>query len=405
MKPEFVRGKRSANVHQRFWVVLVAIRVVMVGFVMVGATSVSAADLQFRLHPINTNAFFSSCAVMDVNHDGKLDIVSGEFWYEAPNWRKHYVGEVQVINGRPDGYSHLEMDVNRDGWMDFINVNFRSSSIYWMEHPGPSLGEWKKHVVAVPGQMETGRLYDVDGDGQLDIVPCPWEFAAWWELLPGKPGEEPRFARHDIGGKEGGGHGSGFGDINGDGRGDYVATRGWYEAPLDPRNGKWIWHPEYDIGRTSMPIIVADVDEDGDADLVYAIGHDYGVYWLEQVQENGHRAWKKHLIDDSWSQGHSPLWVDLDNDGHKEFVDGKRFWCHEGRDPGARDPLVIYRYQFDKALGKFQRYAIQTNGPAGVGLDPKAVDLDGDGDLDLVLPGRSGLYWYENLLISKPDTR
>jgi hypothetical protein len=32
-------------------------------------------------------------------------------------------------------------------------------------------------------------------------------------------------------------------------------------------------------------------------------------------------------------------------------------------------------------------------------LDPKAVDLDADGDLDLIFPGRSGLYWYENQLI------
>jgi hypothetical protein len=39
-------------------------------------------------------------------------------------------------------------------------------------------------------------------------------------------------------------------------------------------------------------------------------------------------------------------------------------------------------------------------GPAGIGLDPKAADLDGDGDLDLVTPGRSGLYWFENTLTS-----
>ncbi|MBI4624200.1 MAG: hypothetical protein HY736_13415 [Verrucomicrobia bacterium] len=58
---------------------------------------------------------------------------------------------------------------------------------------------------------------------------------------------------------------------------------------------------------------------------------------------------------------------------------------------------MICRYEFDHAGGKFQRYDIRTNGPAGIGLDRKALGLDGDGDLDRVLPGRSGLCWHENL--------
>lgn len=351
----------------------------------------------FKLHTINANATFSSCAVMDVNHDGKLDVVSGGYWYEAPDWKIHWVRDVEIIRGRPDGYSHLEIDINNDGWTDLVHANFRSASLYWLEHPGEGLGEWKKNLIAEPGNMETARLYDIDGDGRLDVLPNGWEFAAWWEFIPARAGEAPEWIRHEIG-EEGGGHGSGFGDLNGDGRGDFVGTRGWFEAPANPRTEKWIWHPEFELGRTSMPIVVADVDEDGDNDLIWCIGHDYGMYWLEQKMENGQRSWEKHLVDNSWSQGHSPLWVDLDNNGVKEFVNGKRYWSHDGKDPGATDPQVIYRYEFDKDSHTFKRYLIQVNGPAGVGLDPKAADLDGDGDLDLILPGRSGLFWYENQL-------
>ncbi len=355
--------------------------------------------LKFKLHVIDENAIFSAAAVSDINKDGVMDIISGGWWYEGPEWRRHFVREVEVINGRPDGYSHLEMDVNRDGWQDIIHVNFRSASIYWLEHPGPTLGEWEKHIVEEPGPMETGRLYDVDGDGEVDdLVPSAWYFASWYELMPGN---EAVWQRHDID-SAAGGHGSGFGDINGDGRGDFVGTKGWAEAPADPRNGKWIWHPEFDLGRTSMPVVVADVDSDGDNDLIWSIGHGYGTFWMEQEQEGDQRIWTQHTIDTSWSQGHSPLWVDMDNDGQMEFVNGKRFWAHEGRDPGATDPLVIYRYEYDRNGGQFNRYTIQSDGPAGISLDPKAADLDGDGDLDLVLPGRSGLYWYENLLISNP---
>ena len=353
---------------------------------------------QFKLHVINIQSTFSSCVVFDVDKDGDLDIVSGAFWYAAPTWEKHFMADVEVIQGRPDGYSHLPMDINGDGWMDILHCNFRSKSIYWLEHPGPSLGEWKKHIVDVPGPMETGRLYDINHDGQMDVLPNGWHFNAWYELAEAIEGEEPRFIRHEIG-PEGVGHGNGFGDINGDGRGDYVGIKGWYEAPEDPTTSEWIWHPDFDLGRTSIPIIVTDIDGDGDNDLIYAQGHDYGVYWEEQTKDHlGNRAWVKHLIDSSWSQGHSPLWVDLDQNGLMEFVNGKRFWSHEGRDPGARDPLVIYSYEYNPATKTFLRRTIQENGPAGFGLDPKAIDLDQDGDIDLILPGRSGLYWYENLL-------
>lgn len=365
-----------------------------------------AGELNFILHPININSTYEACAVMDVNRDGRLDIVSGGFWYEAPDWKAHWVRDVEQLGNPPryDGYSHLELDVNRDGWTDLIHVNWRSRSIYWLEHPGWSLCEWIKHPVAEPGGMETGRLHDIDGDGRLDLLPCGVAFAAWWELLPGLPRHPPRWARHELP-CELAGHGIGFGDINGDGRGDLVGIHGWAEAPRDRRHGRWIWHPEFSLGTTSVPIIVADVDDDGDSDLIWAMGHDYGVYWLEQTTEEGHRAWRKHLIDDSWSVGHSPLWVDLDMNGRPEFVNGKRYRAHELRDPGATDPQVIYRYEFDPAAGQFIRYEIMTKGgPAGFGLDPKAVDLDGDGDLDLVTPGRSGLYWFENTLTS-PSTK
>ena len=51
----------------------------------------------FKVHTINAESEFSACAAIDVNRDGKLDIVSGGFWYEAPDWTKHFLREVEVI--------------------------------------------------------------------------------------------------------------------------------------------------------------------------------------------------------------------------------------------------------------------------------------------------------------------
>ena len=135
---------------------------------------------------------------------------------------------------------------------------------------------------------------------------------------------------------------------------------------------------------------------------VWARGHNYGIFWEEQGKdETGRRTWMRHSIDESWSQCHSPLWADLDGDGREELIGGKRYLAHDGKDPGAFDPLVIYSYQFDPEKKSWDRREIAKGGKVGFGLDPKVVDLDEDGDLDLVCPGRSGLFWLENQRLTK----
>src|SRR5436190_19978287 len=100
-----------------------------------------ADDVAFRRHVINADSEFMAAAVFDVNKDGKLDIVCGGYWYEAPTWKKHFLRKVEIQGGRPDGYAHQVLDVNGDGWLDIITVNWRSGSLKWIEHPGADLGK------------------------------------------------------------------------------------------------------------------------------------------------------------------------------------------------------------------------------------------------------------------------
>lgn len=370
-------------------------RFALVTAALLAAPSVFAGDLEFRKIVLNAESLFSAAAVFDVDHDGDLDIIGGGFWYEAPEWTRHKVRDVEIIRGMPDGFAAQPYDVNRDGWMDFLEVNYRSASIKWIEHPGASLGEWTAHTVVEPGPMETGRLVDIDGDGGLDLMVNGAEWAAWWQLVEKGAGTE--LIRRDLPG-ELGGHGFAVGDVNGDGRADLLSGAGWAEAPQDRVTGEWQWHGEFELGRVSAPYLVEDVDGDGDSDLIYSIGHGYGIFWQEQVEQDGRRAWVKHDIDTTWSQAHFLLWEDLDNNGRNEIVAGKRYMAHGGRDPGAEEPLSIYRYELDPATKQWKRSTISYDDGVGFGLDAKAVDIDADGDIDLVCPGRSGLYLLENRL-------
>jgi dienelactone hydrolase len=357
----------------------------------------SAQDIAFRRHVINPDSEFMAAAVFDVNKDGKLDIVCGGYWYEAPTWKKRFLRKVEMFGGRPDGYAHQVLDVNGDGWLDLITVNWRSASIKWIEHPGADLGkgqEWKAHVIATPGSSETGRLVDLLGDGTPVLLPCGATFAAWWEL---RRGPQPEWIRHELP-RELAGHGLGVGDINGDGRMDIVGRYGWAEAPKDPRKERWIWHPDFDLDQASIPILVVDVDGDGLNDIVWCRAHDYGIYWLQQKRTKDNQIhWIKHAIDTSVAGCHAPLWEDLAGDGQKELIVGRRYLAHEGKDPGEYDPQAAYRYRFDRQTRTWKRWLISYNDGICFGLDPKAVDLTGSGRLDLVCGGRRGLYWLENM--------
>jgi len=368
-----------------------------VSFCILAICSDGSEPPRFRTHTIDATSEYAACAAIDVNDDGKLDIVSGGFWYEAPNWTKHFLRDVEMIRGRFDDYSHLPMDVNGDGRMDYVSANYRSESIYWVENTGAET-PWNKHVIDTPGPMETAIMVDVDGDGRNDVLPNGTKFAAWWEVLPpADAGAMPKWVRHDLP-IEIAGHGVGFGDVNGDGRSDIVGARGWLEAPEDRREGRWVFHREFSLDSDcSIPMLVVDVDRDGDNDLVWGRGHRFGVYWLEQLHKDGERQWLRHAIDSQWSQGHSAYWADMNGDGREDLVTGKRYLGHDGKDPGAYDPLVFYWYEFNAETRSWTRHPISVGERVGTGLDLKIIDLDGDGDLDVITSDKSGVYFCENI--------
>lgn len=384
-----------------FFKTIISFFILFFSFVSVGAQENSDqvfSSLNFKKQLIASESY-EAVGVFDVNGNGIPDIISGAYYYEGPEFlKRHLISEVDRVGEYWDDFSNIPMDVNGDGNMDYITGSWFSENLRWHENPGGS-GLWKQHIIGMTGPVECPRPWDIDNDGHLEIVPNnPGHPLKYFKLERDEAGK-PLGKFIEIQVAESQGHGLGFGDVNGDGRGDFIVSNGWIEAPQNPREGKWILHNDFELGSASVPILVVDVNGDGKNDLIVGQGHGYGLDWYEQVLDKSgkKRSWIRHPIDPYNSQYHTMEWVDLDGDGNNELVTGKRYRAHNGNDPGANDPLGLYYFKWN---GKSFSKQVISYGPLGegkgAGLYFAIADLRGSGRKDIVVAGKDGLYVFYN---------
>ena len=418
--------------------------VLMIGILGVAAARPLGAprppDIAFRTQMLDGGAN-ETAAVADINRDGRLDIVSGENWYEAPSWTKHPFRELGFSGNYIDNFSDLPVDVDGDGYLDIASVTWFAKKVSWFRNPGKGSGPWVEAPINSGFNIEFAILADLDNDGKAQEIVAQENGTgqAWYEVNKSRgsglgargSGASDFWIKHVVSDRSYG-HGIGTGDVNKDGRTDILTPRGWLEAPADPRAaGNWTYHPAWESANvvitpreapgTAPPapnappriaelgfMHVLDVNGDGRNDVVTAAGHDFGVFWFEQGPDE---KWTKRMIDNAWSQGHASTLVDLNGDGRLDFVTGKRFMAHNGSDPGEREPLGVYWYEnrmVSSGSGPPQvewiRHLIDFGGRMGGGMQIPVVDIDGDGDLDVVCAGKSGLFLAENLT-KGPRTR
>lgn len=341
-------------------------------------------------------------AIADVDGDGLQDVIAGRNWYRNPGWEARPLRLIEDWNGYVQSNGDYIYDVNRDGRPDVIAGSFIPSEVHWYENPGAEglrLGKtWAKHLLIDTGRSANeGQLFeDLDGDGQPEWIVNSWLKdvpTLIWRLTPTDNTEKPLQMVPVILGEKANGHGIGVGDLNGDGRKDILVGQGWYEQPaIDPWKGNWEFHPDWDL-QASLPMLVRDLNGDGRNDIVYGNGHNYGLFWWEQLpaDENGKLQWKEHLIDRGFSQPHSMVFVDLNGDGVEELITGKRYFAHNGGDPGANEPTCLYYYTWDIKEHRFTRHVIN-EGQVGTGLQIAVGELNGDGIIDIAVAGKSGTH-------------
>jgi hypothetical protein len=389
-----------------------------------------------------------SLEVADIDGDGNLDIFCAEMRLDGGNAdAKMWVflgdgtgsfAQTEVATGYGNHESRVG-DLDGDNDMDILDKPYNWDTPrmdVWLQDTGPLLDSWQRHVVDAsrPWRAIFITSADIDGDGQQDIVT-----GGWWYENPGRPDGD--WTRHTIGsplnnmaavydfdsdgdmdilGTEGRGdesndsfvwarnNGSGAFTIldnvsNGDGDflqgvaverfqagGPLEVALSWHASvggvqtltvPDNPATSTWL-HSQISPTSQDEDLSAGDIDRDGDIDLLL------GTKWLR----NDGASWSLFTLSSTSGDPDRNHLADINRDGRLDAVVGFEAISTLGK-------LAWYE-QGSSATATWTEHVIaEIIGPMSLDV----TDMDGDGDLDVVVgehsisnPSSAKLYVFEN---------
>ena len=364
---------------------------------------------------LDQGVYTEGAAFGDVNGDGQPDLLAGPLWWEGPAFEKSHryrAGEAVPAKGyKHNSFLSWVMDVNGDKRADIFQLAHDGKfhlDLYLQ--PAEASEVWPRHRVAAKIGNESPEMTDLTGDGKPEFIAMrdgqfgfftvnwtapekPWTFHP---ISPSRT-KSPYY------------HGLGFGDLNGDGRIDIVEKEGWDEAPENPlAKGDWPVHRYQFTEPGGAQMLVYDVDGDGDNDIITSLAaHAWGLGWFQNEKVDGKVRFMKHVLMPeeekkpgiggiSFTQTHALAAGDFNGDGLTDFATGKRYWAHNGHDPDAAGPAVIYWFELkrtDKGV-EFIPHLLDTDSGVGTGL--AVADVNGDGRTDLGVGNKKGVFVFKS---------
>jgi hypothetical protein len=374
--------------------------------------------------------FSSAPSLADIDGDGDLDLVVGDLFGTLQYYKNTGTATAPVYtlqSGTDNPFNGIDVgswskpsfaDIDGDGDLDLVLGDKYGSLKYYKNIGSATAPAYTlQSGTANPfdginfGYYSSPSFADIDGDGDLDLAVGDQQGTLNYYRNTGsatapayslQSGTANPFNGFDVGDYST----PSFADIDGDGDLDLVmgggygtlnsfqATSAVAEPIYSEQSGTANPFNGFDVGFSNAPSF-ADIDGDGDLDLV--VGSNYGTlnYYKNTGSANAPAYTLQSGTDNPFNginvgSHSSPSFADIDGDGDLDLVVGEYY-----------GKLNYYR---NTGNATAPAYALQSgtanpfNGiDVGYFSAPSFADIDGDGDLDLVVGEKYGtLYYYKN---------
>jgi len=228
----------------------------------------------------------------DLDNDGDVDILGSSSdnhqicWWQNEGGDPIRWAEQIIANNFLGAKSARVADIDNDGLLDVVGTAFFGDEIIWWRNSGGEAIVWEEHIIVDDFDgAHRAEVCDLDFDGDIDIIGAAYfeEEISWWRNDGGKPIE---WNKQVIASNFGGACIGLPVDIDDDGDIDIVGTaqQDWDVALFRNDGGNPIKWTEIIIDsfyRGAWPGDFADIDDDGDIDIIAGASWEDRLTWWE----------------------------------------------------------------------------------------------------------------------------